>query len=78
MEKLISDLIISDMKHKFDPSQFGNQKGVSFAWFREYFRKQNTVQEFYRLEHHISLARPQTCSRIFNVDSVRLPSLTLC
>ena len=29
MEKLISDLIISDMRHKFDPSQYGNQKGVS-------------------------------------------------
>ena len=29
MEKLISELIISDMKHKFDPSQYGNQKGVS-------------------------------------------------
>ena len=29
LEKLISQLIISDMEVKFDPSQFGNQKGIS-------------------------------------------------
>ena len=28
-EKLISQLIISDMEEKLDPSRFGNQKGIS-------------------------------------------------
>ena len=28
-EKLIADLIISDMKSKMDPSQYGNQQGIS-------------------------------------------------
>ena len=29
MEKLLAELIISDMEAKLDPSQFGNQKGIS-------------------------------------------------
>ena len=29
MEKLISELIISDMSSSMDPAQYGNQKGVS-------------------------------------------------
>ena len=43
MEKLISELIISDMSSSFDPSQYGNQKGVCYPystilsiWFIEY------------------------------------------
>ena len=32
-EKLISQLIISDMETKFDPSQFGNQKGISIQHY---------------------------------------------
>ena len=30
-EKLSSELIISDMKKKLDPSQYANQKGVAIA-----------------------------------------------
>ena len=33
MEKLISELIISDMSLKIDPSQYGNQKGVSIQHY---------------------------------------------
>ena len=33
MEKLIAELIISDMEAKFDPAQFGNQKGVSIQHY---------------------------------------------
>ena len=29
MEKLISELLISDMQEKLDPAQFGNQKHTS-------------------------------------------------
>ena len=32
-EKLISQLIISDMEEKLDPAQFGNQKGVSIQHY---------------------------------------------
>ena len=32
-EKLIAELIISDMEAKFDPSQFGNQRGVSIQHY---------------------------------------------
>jgi hypothetical protein len=32
-EKLISQLIISDMETKLDPSQFGNQKGISIQHY---------------------------------------------
>ena len=32
-EKLISELIISDMSSKLDPSQFGNQKGMSIQHY---------------------------------------------
>ena len=32
-EKLIAELIISDMEYKFDPSQFGNQNGVSIQHY---------------------------------------------
>ena len=32
-EKLIAELIISDMEEKFDPSQFGNQRGVSIQHY---------------------------------------------
>jgi hypothetical protein len=32
-EKLISQLIISDMEAKLDPAQFGNQKGVSIQHY---------------------------------------------
>ena len=30
-EKLIAELIISDMEDKFDPSQFGNKKGSPYS-----------------------------------------------
>ena len=30
-EKLIAELIISDMEEKIYPSQFGNQKGVLYS-----------------------------------------------
>ena len=33
MEKLISELIISDMSLKIDPAQYGNQKGVSIQHY---------------------------------------------
>ena len=33
MEKLISELIISDMKLNIDPSQYGNQKGISIQHY---------------------------------------------
>ena len=33
MEKLISELIISDMKMNIDPSQYGNQKGISIQHY---------------------------------------------
>ena len=33
MEKLISELIISDMRPKMDPSQYGNQKGMSIQHY---------------------------------------------
>ena len=33
MEKLISKLIISDMEEKLDPSQFGNQRGISIQHY---------------------------------------------
>ena len=33
MEKLISDLMISDMESKLDPSQYGNQKGISIQHY---------------------------------------------
>ena len=33
MEKLISELIISDMSKSMDPSQYGNQKGVSIQHY---------------------------------------------
>ena len=33
MEKLVSDLIISDMRLKLDPSQYGNQKGISIQHY---------------------------------------------
>ena len=32
-EKLISQLIISDMEAKLDPAQFGNQKGISIQHY---------------------------------------------
>ena len=32
-EKLVSRLMISDMKAKIDPSQFGNQKGLSIQHY---------------------------------------------
>ena len=33
MEKLIGDMITSDMKAKLDPSQFGNQKDISIQHY---------------------------------------------
>ena len=33
MEKLISELIISDMEAKMDPAQYGNQKGISIQHY---------------------------------------------
>ena len=33
MEKLISELMVSDMKLKMDPSQYGNQKGISIQHY---------------------------------------------
>ena len=33
MEKLLAELMISDMEKKFDPTQFGNQKGVSIQHY---------------------------------------------
>ena len=33
MEKLISELIISDMSESIDPSQYGNQKGISIQHY---------------------------------------------
>ena len=36
MEKLLSDMMISDMKATVDPSQYGNEKGTSIqhlVWF---------------------------------------------
>ena len=33
MEKLIAELIISDMRFKMDPSQYGNQKGTSIEHY---------------------------------------------
>ena len=32
-EKLISQLIISDMEAKLDPAQFGNQRGISIQHY---------------------------------------------
>ena len=32
-EKINSDLMIKDMKEKVDPSQFGNQKGLSIQHY---------------------------------------------
>ena len=32
-EKLISQMIISDMEDKIDPAQFGNQKGISIQHY---------------------------------------------
>ena len=32
-EKIISDIMIKDMKEKIDPSQFGNQKGLSIQHY---------------------------------------------
>ena len=32
-EKLLADLMISDMKPQFDPSQYGNQKGISIQHY---------------------------------------------
>ena len=32
-EKLISQLIISDMEDKLDPAQFGNQRGISIQHY---------------------------------------------
>merc|ERR1711888_83831 len=32
-EKLITRLIISDMKHNLDPSQYANQKGTRFNFY---------------------------------------------
>ena len=32
-EKLLAELMISDMKPKFDPSQYGNQKGISIQHY---------------------------------------------
>ena len=29
MEKIITEMVISDMKESLDPSQFGNQKNIS-------------------------------------------------
>ena len=33
MEKLLSEMMISDMADKMDPSQYGNQKGVSIQHY---------------------------------------------
>ena len=33
MEKLIAELMISDMKERMDPSQYGNQKGISIQHY---------------------------------------------
>ena len=33
MEKIVSELIISDMKEKFDPKQFGNQKNLGIQHY---------------------------------------------
>ena len=33
MEKLITDIMISDMKNKLDPSQYGNDKGTSIEHY---------------------------------------------
>ena len=33
MEKLISELMVSDMKLKMDPSQYGNQRGISIQHY---------------------------------------------
>ena len=33
MEAMISEVMISDMKMKSDPSQFGNEKGTSIQHF---------------------------------------------
>ena len=33
MEKLISDMMVSDMKDKTDPSQYGNNKGTSIQHY---------------------------------------------
>ena len=33
MEKLIAELMISDMKPNFDPSQYGNQRGISIQHY---------------------------------------------
>ena len=33
IEKLLAELIISDMEAKLDPSQFGNQKGISIEHY---------------------------------------------
>ena len=33
MEKLLSELIISDMKPNMDPSQYGNQTGISIQHY---------------------------------------------
>ena len=33
MEKLLADLMISDMKESLDPAQYGNQKGISIQHY---------------------------------------------
>ena len=33
MEKILANLMIEDMKEKLDPSQYGNQKGISIQHY---------------------------------------------
>ena len=33
MEKILSEMIMSDMSKNLDPTQYGNQKGVSFQHY---------------------------------------------
>ena len=33
MEKILADLMIKDMEAKLDPSQYGNQKGISIQHY---------------------------------------------
>ena len=33
METLLADLMISDMKPKMDPKQYGNQRGISIQHY---------------------------------------------
>ena len=33
MEKLLAELMISDMAAKLDPAQYGNQKGISIQHY---------------------------------------------